>query len=141
MEKRKRRKAREIRRIREQLLKAVRSEGTVSLTHLVDKYGSQVGVKNTPSDKNLVKRQLDQLAKEGSLQFERKGRDLVASIGPLKGAEPVRGRVLASPAAAPAAPGAELDVLKAYALQLEEFSKTLQEQISGLVRLIEKSPR
>ena len=93
-------------------------------------------MQNTASDKNLVKRQLDQLAREGALELRRDGRDLVA-----------RG-VARRPPAPEAAPVAEtrhtaddLDVIRAYARQLEEFSRTLQDQISTLVRMVEKAAR
>ena len=81
LKKRRRRSRSEIQKIRDHFLGAVLEEGKISLTELVSKYGSEINVQNTASDKNLVKRQLDQLAREGALELRRDGRDLVARAG------------------------------------------------------------
>lgn len=153
MAKRKRRTAREIQRLRDDFLKAIQKEGKITLTNLIQQYGAPLGVKNTPSDKNLVKRQLDRLVKEGLIQFRRQGRDLVAQAdgkGETPKARPKTGKPAAkktaeaAPAAArPAASSrpADLEVIRAYARQLEEFSRTLQDHIRTLVRMVEKAGR
>ena len=136
MKKRRRRSRSEIQKVRDHFLGAVLGEGKISLTELVAKYGSEINVQNTASDKNLVKRQLDQLAREGVLELRRDGRDLVARAS--QDGHP-------APEAAPAAEtrhtADDLDVIRAYARQLEEFSRTLQDQISTLVRMVEKAAR
>jgi len=96
------------------------------------KYGPEVDVKNTPSDKNLIKRQMDQLAARGEIEFRREGRELIA-LAPEK--------YRAAGGLATSFPPTDLNVIKAYAIQLEEFSRTLQSQISTLVRMIEKSTK
>ena len=111
-------------------------KGKISLTDLVAKYGSEISVQNTASDKNLVKRQLDELAREGALGLQRDGRDLVARV--LEDGRPTTDTV---PAAETPRTGDDLDVIRAYARQLEEFSRTLQDQISTLVRMVEKAAR
>ncbi len=128
MNKRKRRTLNEIRKIRELLHVAVEDAGTITLSQLVGKHGSRIGVKNTPSDKNLVKKQLDQLAKEGKIEFVKIGRDLVA-------------KKLEESNGAGGIPEGPLDlaVIRAYAVQVEEFAKTLQGQIRTLVRMVEKA--
>lgn len=170
MKKRTRRKASEIERLRNKILRIVKKDRRISLTAMVAHYGVQMGVRNTPSDKNLVKRQLDVLAKSGDIDFGRAGRDLVArytgpdvadaSIGeeqeaaaapaPAAIAAPAPAPVLAPaaiPAAAPSAPAvaigsnADLAVIRAYARQVEEFSRTLQDQVATLVRMVEKASR
>lgn len=78
MQKRSRRKASEIEKLRGKILKIVKREGRISLTNLVRHYGSSIGIRNTPSDKNLCKRQLDILAKTTNIVFGRNGRDLYA---------------------------------------------------------------
>ena len=79
---------------------------------------------------------LDQLAREGALELRRDGRDLVARAG---------GNGQPTAAAAPVAEtrhtADDLDVIRAFARQLEEFSRTLQDQISTLVRMVEKAAR
>ncbi len=127
MTKRKRRTLNEIRQIREQLHVTVEDAGTITLSQLVGKHGGKIGVKNTPSDKNLVKKQLDQLAKDGKIEFVKMGRDLVAKALTANG----DGGVPEGPL--------DLAVIRAYAVQVEEFAKTLQGQIRTLVRMVEKA--
>lgn len=100
MEKRRRRTAKEIRKLRSDLQKIVKSERRISLTDLVRDHGAEIGIRDTVSDKNLAKRQLDILASGNDYRFQREGRDLVASWRekPTPAAAPAR------PAAAPAAP-------------------------------------
>ncbi len=138
MKKRKRRTLNEIRKIREELLSTVNRVGQITLSQLVGEHGESIGVKDTPSDKNLVKKQLDHLAKLNQLDFVKMGRDLVA--------KPKESEAAAAPAAAAAdAPGeaaastSDLSVIRAYAVQVEEFAKTLQGQIRTLVRMVEKA--
>jgi hypothetical protein len=133
MKKRKRRSSMDVKKLQERFLQAVRDEGRISLTGLIMKYGPEVEVKNTPSDKNLVKRQMDQLAARGEIEFRREGRELIALA-------PEKYRTVGGLAAA-SFPPTDLNVIKAYAVQLEEFSRTLQAQISTLVRMIEKSTK
>lgn len=129
MIKRRRRTLNEIRKIRELLHVTVEDAGTITLSQLVGRHGGRIGVKNTPSDKNLVKKQLDQLAKEGKIEFVKVGRDLVAKAKPDSNGD------------GPALPEGPLDlaVVRAYAVQVEEFAKTLQGQIRTLVRMVEKA--
>ena len=136
LRKRSRRSRKEIQRVRDHFLGAVLNEGKISLTDLIAKYGSEINVQNTAIDKNLVKRQLDELAREGMLGLQRDGRDLVARV--LGNGQPST-----DTAAAVETPrtGGDLDVIRAYARQLEEFSRTLQDQISTLVRMVEKAAR
>ena len=136
MKKRRRRSRREIQKVRDHFLGAVLEEGKISLTELVAKYGSEIKVQNTASDKNLVKRQLDQLAREGALELRRDGRDLVAWVSKDGHTTPQ-----VAPAAETRHTSDDLDVIRAYARQLEEFSRTLQDQISTLVRMVEKAAR
>ena len=149
MAKRTRRKASEIEKLRNNILKVVQTEGRITLTDLVRQYGTSIGIRDTPSDKNLAKRQLDILAKGDRVNFRRSGRDLVAEYRAPEEEKPVEAPVAAPEApgdGAPAAPtgtggGDELDVIKAYALQVEEFSKSLQRQVSTLVRMVERATR
>lgn len=127
MNKRKRRTLNEIRKIRELLHETVEGAGTITLSQLVGKHGGRIGVRNTPSDKNLVKKQLDQLAKEDKIEFVKIGRDLVAKAKESNG-----------DADLPEGP-LDLGVIRAYAVQVEEFAKTLQGQIRTLVRMVEKA--
>ena len=136
MKKRRRRSGSEIQKVRDHFLGAVLGEGKISLTELVAKYGSEINVRNTASDKNLVKRQLDQLSREGALELRRDGRDLVA-----RASEDRQPTVEATPAAETHHTPDDLDVIRAYARQLEEFSRTLQDQVSTLVRMVEKAAR
>ncbi len=147
MEKRTRRKASEIEKLRNKMLKIVQREGEISLTSLVRQYGASVGIKDSASDKNLAKRQLDILAKSGSISFDRHGRDLIA-----RSAAPVgQQAAVVQPAMATAVPslvspappaGASLPELKAarvYTRHLLDFSKSLQQQVDDLVRMIERA--
>ena len=136
LKKRRRRSRSEIQKIRDHFLGAVLEEGKISLTELVSKYGSEINVQNTASDKNLVKRQLDQLAREGALELRRDGRDLVARAG--ENGQPT---AEAAPVVETRHTTDDLDVIRAFARQLEEFSRTLQDQISTLVRMVEKAAR
>ena len=136
MKKRRRRSRSEIQRVRDHFMGAVLEEGKISLTQLVSKYGSEINVQNTASDKNLVKRQLDQLAREGALELRRDGRDLVA-----RASENGRSTAEAASVAETRHRSDDLDVIRAYARQLEEFSRTLQDQIGTLVRMVEKAAR
>jgi len=141
VKRRKRRSSLEVKRLQEHFLKAIEQEGRISLSGLIEKYGAEVDVKNTASDKNLVKRQIDQLAAEGKIEFQRVGRELIAQVPsqPAK-SEDTAGQTSGHPAenwqASP-----DLAVIRAFAVQLEEFSKTLQEQISTLVRMVDKASR
>lgn len=163
MKRRNRRSASEVKDVQQRFLEAVKKEGEITLTDLIAKYGEAVNVKNTASDKNLVKRQLSQASKQGVIEFRREGRDLVARVPgraaaaaapPRKAAaRRPRGRRAAvrkaaaapapRPTPAPPAPPppvpADLAAIRAYAAQLEEFSKTLQHQIATLVRMVEKA--
>ncbi len=153
MAKRYRRKASEIARIRRKLQQVIAREKRISLTELVEKHGGSIGVRNSPSDKNLLKRQLDLLAKGGDLDFKRAGRDLIATAAPGTAAAsapapvaapaPTPAKAAPSPApqvaAAPRISESELQVIKAYAQQVEEFAKTLQRQIATLVRMVERA--
>jgi hypothetical protein len=123
-----------VRDVQEHFLSGIKREGRISLTDLISKYGSQVDVKNTPSDKNLVKRQLDQLARSGQIEFRREGRELVAESSSRPSAEE-----LAAQAKQLELPPTELDVVRAYARQVEDFARTLQEQVTTLVRMIERA--
>ncbi len=130
--KRKRRTLKEIRVIREGLLKTVNAAETVTLSQLVSDHGSTIGVRNTPSDKNLVKKQLDRLAKSGQIEFVKVGRDLVARTPSASSQE---GELaLASSNGRP-----NLAVIRSYAILLEEVAKTLQGQIRTLIRMVEKA--
>ncbi len=136
MKKRKRRTLNEIRKIREQLLETVNSVGRITLSQLVGEHGAKIGVKDTPSDKNLVKKQLDLLAKGDEIEFVKVGRDLVANPMP----EEAPGTGDGSDAAfADMLIPTDLSVIRAYAVQVEEFAKTLQTQIRTLVRMVEKA--
>ncbi len=141
VERRKRRSSLEVKRLQEHFLKAVQQEGKISLSGLIEKYGAEADVKNTPSDKNLVKRQMDQLADEGKIEFVRAGRELIAQMPsqPTKSAD-AQEQALASSTGGRQS-SSDLAVIRAFAVQLEEFSRTLQEQISTLVRMVEKASR
>lgn len=142
-EKRKRRTLAEIHEIRDQLLSIVERHERLTLSQIVSSFGKVVGVKNTPSDKNLVKKQLDRLAKDGQINFIKTGRDLVATkrgdrpgsgeaqlIQTEEGIQLTQGdRVLAP----------NLAAIRAYAQQLDEFARTLQGQIRTLIRMIERA--
>lgn len=133
MKKRKRRTLNEIRAIREQVLETVNSKGQITLSQLVGEHGEEIGVKNTPSDKNLVKKQLDRLAKSEKINFVKMGRDLVAQA-----IEPETAGA-AGELSDNGFEKADLSVIRAYAVQVEEFAKTLQGQIRTLVRMVEKA--
>jgi hypothetical protein len=138
MRRRKRRSSSEVKRLQDHFLQAIQREGRLSLSGLISKYGPEVEVRNTASDKNLVKRQLDQLASRGDIEFRREGRELIAQSipeGKLHDEEIME--ELASGRFGPV----DLTVIRAYAVQVEEFSRTLQEQIATLVRMVEKAAR
>lgn len=139
MKKGKRRSTSEVRRVQEYFVQAIRGEGKITLTELIVKYGGEVGVKNTPTDKNLVKRQLDRAAQEGKILFQREGRDLVARARVEETAAPAAETTAPPVLELPKGSSTDLAVIRAYALQLEEFSRILQEQISTLVRMVEKA--
>lgn len=156
VKKRTRRKASEIERLRAKIFGVIQKENKINLTDLVGLYGSSLGVRDTASDKNLVKRQLDVLADSGRIHFGRDGRNLIARLVASPGAfnSPAAAPMEAAPMAAAPAPHAEaepvaapdisptdLDVIKAYAAQVEEFSRTLHAQISTLVRMIDRASR
>lgn len=186
MAKRRRRKRAELQRIQRGLARAVEKAGAASVSQLIARNGSKLGLKSTPNDKNLVKRLLN--AVDG-VEMEKRGRELffvsqveapppVAADPPAAAPEPAPEPV-AEPApgpvaeaapepvaeaapepeaeAAPEAPAVpepdpepeapeaeapalapELQALRAYARQLEEFSGALNNQVSTLVRMIEK---
>jgi len=130
-----------VKKLQAHFLEAVQQEGRISLSGLIEKYGADVDVKNSPSDKNLVKRQMDQLAAEGEIEFHRAGRELIAQMP----SQPQK-REESEQQAAPVPvtdwqSSSELAVIRAFAVQLEEFSRTLQEQISTLVRMVDKASR
>ena len=131
-----------MKKLQDHFLRAVQQEGKISLSGLIEKYGADVDVKNSPSDKNLVKRQMDQLASQGEIEFHRAGRELIAQMPALPGKdeEPKEQLGRGGSGNTPASP-ADLTVIRAFAVQLEEFSRTLQEQISTLVRMVEKASR
>jgi len=141
MKRRKRRSSLEVKKLQDHFLRAVQQEGKISLSGLIEKYGAEVDVKNSPSDKNLVKRQMDQLASEGEIEFHRAGRELIAQMP----REPEKGEEAEEQTPPVLAEGwrsaTDLAVIRAFAVQLEEFSRTLQEQISTLVRMVEKASR
>ena len=144
MKKRNRRTLNEIRSIRQQLLTTVGQHGRLTLSQLVGEHGESIGVRNTPSDKNLVKKQLDRLAKSGRIDFVKVGRDLVAKAQREESASSEIRTGESFPATATSGNGqrgtdSDLAVIRAYAIQLEEFAKTLQGQIRTLVRMVEKA--
>lgn len=159
MAKRSRRKASEIDKLRNKMLKIVQREGEISLTNMVRQYGASVGVKDTPSDKNLAKRQLDVLAKSGSIRFQRHGRELIARstspAPPQAAARPVAAVPQPAAVAAVATPGLptapppatplaasgqagtpQLAAIRLYTHHMRELSNSLQQQVSGLVQMI-----
>jgi len=157
MKKRSRRKVSEIEKLRSKMLKIVKLEGEISLTSLVRQYGASVGIKDTASDKHLAKRQLDILAKSGGISFDRHGRDLIArsaapaaqqaAAPPAAAAQPGAIAALASPglpvaSAAPpvgSASAPELAAVRVYSQYMKGFSKSLRQQVSTLVRMIEQA--
>ena len=157
MKKRSRRKAREIEKLRSKMFRIVQQEGEISLTSLVRQYGASVGIKGTASDKNLAKRQLDILAKSGRIHFDRHGRDLIArsaaagieqAEAPPATATPPGAIAVAATPGLPAASQAlpvgsasapELEVVRVYSRQMKDFSKSLAQQVSALVRMIEQA--
>lgn len=155
MAKRSRRKASEIEKLRNKMLKIVQREGEISLTNMVREYGRSVGVKDTPSDKNLAKRQLDVLAKSGSIRFERHGRELIArSTGPAPQSvppqpvtavrQPAAVAAVATPGlpAVPPAPATaqasspQLTAIRLYSQHMRDLSSTLEQQVSSLVQMV-----
>ncbi len=122
MKKRSRRTLVEIRQIRDQAKAMVDKHGELTLSQLIGLYGSSLGVRDTPSDKNLVKKQLDRLAGSGEIDFLKVGRDLVAKTK--------------SDSVEESQDPPSLAALRIYALQVEEFSKTLQSQVRTLGRMV-----
>ena len=141
MKKRKRRTLNEIRKIREELLATVNRVGQMTLSQLVGDHGDRIGVKDTPSDKNLVKKQLDQLAKRDKLEFVKIGRDLVARPTETAEAAAPAPALVAGPAPPSTTGAAEtnLSVIRAYAVQVEEFAKTLNGMVRTLARMVAKA--
>jgi hypothetical protein len=141
VKRRKRRSSLEVKKLQEHFYRAVQKEGRISLSGLIENYGPEVDVKNTPSEKNLVKRQMDQLAAEKKIEFQRAGRELIAQMPsqPEKSLGTHEQPGISS--AESRQSSADLAVIRAFAVQLEEFSKTLQEQISTLVRMVDKASR
>ena len=127
MDKRNRRTLIEIREIRDQVKSLVDKHGELSLTELVGRYGNRLGVGGTPSEKTLVKKQLDRLATSGEIEFLRVGRDLVAKTK----SDPIE--QFQDPPS--------LAALRIYACQVQEFSKTLQTQVQTLTRMVENLQR
>jgi len=174
MAKRRRRKRAELQKIQRGLTRAIRKVGAASISQLISRNGSKLGLKSTPNDKNLVKRLL--IAVDG-VEMEKRGRELFfvtqveappavapeappapettpepvadaapepepeAVAAPEPEPEPEPAEAAAEPeASAPAASLApELQALRAYARQLEEFADALKNQVSTLVRMIEKA--
>ena len=148
MARRTRRKGAEIRRIGRSVLQIVQTEGEITLTDIISKHGARIGVKNSPNDKALIKRQLSQLAKSGQIRFGRKGRNIVAVAATKSTGRAAPARVpSSSPVSAPPALAAssatvhQLEAVEAYAEQLQEFARTLQDQIATLLRMISKVKR
>lgn len=136
--KRKRRTLSDLNQIRDCLLELVRTKGRMSLSELIEEYAEELCVRNTPSDRSLLKRQLEHLDQKGLLDFVKVGRSLVARNKPDIRAGIVE-EISREPFARSAGMPPELAAIRAYALQLEEFSRALQEQIGVLVRMIEKA--
>ena len=175
MAKRRRRKRAELQKIQKGLARAILKEGAASVSQLIAKNGSKLGLKSTPNDKNLIKRLLN--AVDG-VEMEKRGRELyfVSQVeappaveetpaAPEPAPEPVAeaapepepeaapeaeaapepetepAEAAPEPEAAAPAPslGPELQALRAYARQLEEFADALKNQVSTLVRMIEKT--
>ena len=103
--KRRRRKTSEISKLRNKLLEAVKKEGRITLTDLVGLYGLDIDIRDTISDRNLAKRQLDILAHANEIQFSREGRDLVATA-PTPKPEPAPVPIPATPPPTPSEPAA-----------------------------------
>ncbi len=142
-----RRKAAETQRIGRSVLKIVQTEGKITLTDIISKHGARIGVKHSPNDKALIKRQLSHLAQSGQIQFGREGRNIVAvattqptSRAASAGA-PSSPPASASPVSVPSATAPQLEAIEAYAEQLQEFGRTLQDQIATLLRMISKVKR
>ena len=159
---RKRRTAAEIARLREFFFKTVTKAGPITLNQLMASHAKEVGINDSPSGKNLVKRQLSLLAKDNQIEFRRQGRDLLA--GPLRArlarrvAAPTEKKVkppVASPRPAAQRPlqpptsrttkasvasqqQGQLEAIRAYARTVESFSSALQNQVGVLVRIVEK---
>ena len=178
MAKRRRRKRAELQKIQRGLARAVRKEGAASISQLISKNGSKLGLKSTPNDKNLVKRLL--IAVDG-VEVEKRGRELYfvapveappadaaeapaapettpepvaetapepedeaapeAAAAPEPEPEPEPAEAAPEPEVSDPAPSLtpEMQALRAYARQLEEFSGALHNQVSTLVRMIEKT--
>jgi hypothetical protein len=101
----------------------------------VSDFGLEIGVRDTPSDRNLVRKQLECLAELGTVDLGKAGRNLVVRAADGHGGESdasdsqqLSRRV-------------QLAAVKAYAIQLEEFARTLQDQIRALVRMVERIDR
>jgi len=137
MNRHRRRTLKDIRNIREQILDLVRQKGRLTLSELMDDYADKIGVRKTASDRHLVKRQLKQLAGEGCVEFVKMGRHLVVRNRLLTEAES-KGAGAKSEAHGPSP---ELEAIRAYAIQLEQFARSLQEQIGTLVRMVDKATK
>ncbi|HXK62204.1 MAG TPA: hypothetical protein PLP42_20145 [Acidobacteriota bacterium] len=131
----------EVKRLQEHFFRAVQQEGRISLSNLIAKYGSEVDVHSSASDKNLVKRQMDQLAAQGQIEFHRAGRELIAQLPGRSEKSQTQNSAMAASSPADLTSPVDLAVIRAFAVQVEEFSRTLQEQISTLVRMVEKASR
>lgn len=125
--KRSRRTLKEVRAVRKRLLEVLAKHTQLSLSQIME-FGDEIGVRDTPSDRSLVKKQLDYLEELGSIELSKVGRNWIARL-----VTPARN----TPAVAVSGP--ELEAIKAYALQLEQFAKALQEQIQIMVRMVEKA--
>ncbi len=150
--KRRRRKASEIRRLRTKLLEAVKKEGRISFTSLVDLYGPSIGIKDTPSDKIFGRKQLAILAQENKINVQQDGINLVASAKPSPQppttpaphpAPTEKPAQQPEPAAAPtgAVRTPELQAVKAYAQQVEAFAETLHRQVRTLAKMVEAAKK
>ncbi len=135
MRKRRRRTLKEIRNIREQILDLVRQKERLTLSQLVSDHGDKFQVRNTASDRRLVKLQLSQLSDSGAIEFVKVGRNWIARNKATVGRD--KTGVETDSSLGVVAP--ELEAIRAYAIQLEQFAKSLQEQIGNLVRMLEKA--
>ena len=147
--KRNRRTKAQIHKIRNKALQTILDQGTITLSQLIVGHGEQLEVRDTPSDRHLLRKQLAALDAEGKIQFSRQGRDLVARSS--AGLEATSGVV--PELASATAPGGvrvqltvsglpenpELEAIKAYAGQLEALGQILNDQIARLVRMIQES--
>ena len=142
--KRARRSRSQIQDIKSKALETVQNRGTVTLSQLISDHGTALGIRDTVSDRQLLKRQLFTLADEGQIRFSKKGSHLVARSKARRGrrsgaipevASPVSGEARAEPVVAVSG-RPELEAIKAYAAQLEELARTLNDQIARLAKMI-----